>query len=97
MTQTECLTESCAKAVLLACEELGRTQGEFTFADAVIAAWKRNPAMCGMREYPEYPCSNRVGSVIYGNGHLLSQGLIVRLRPGVFTMAGGGHATTKDD
>lgn len=66
--------------------------GPFTTSELVVAAWRNFPDAFAMKEYPEYPDSNRVACELAGPKGLPRLGHFKRVAPRTFEMTKKGKA-----
>jgi hypothetical protein len=67
----------------------------FTLNDISIALWRTHPEVFGMKGHP-YPDNHKVHYILYGNRGLVAQGLIRRVRQGLFRIPEGVESTQLD-
>ncbi len=60
----------------------------FTLNDISIALWRTHPDVFGMKGHP-YPDNHKVHYILYGTRGLVAQGLIRRVRQGLFRVPEG--------
>ncbi len=58
----------------------------FTLNDISVACHRAYPEAFGMKGYPHYPDNHKVHYILYGRRGLISHGLILRLRQGMFQL-----------
>ena len=60
----------------------------FTLNDISVAVWRACPDFFGMKGYP-YPDNHKVHYILYGHRGLIANGLILRVRQGLFRIPEG--------
>jgi hypothetical protein len=84
-----------AEKLLLAAVELcgGRLDQNFTAEDLAVAAWEKDKASFGMRNFENtYPDSNKLFKSIDSKGGLVAKGLIVKVGDRTFRLTAGAIA-----
>ncbi len=79
------MRHSVAWYVLQAAKSL---PGPFDVTDLIVAAWQLDREAMGLRKYKrQYPDSNKISSVIYGQRGLIARGfLLPMLENGIFSL-----------
>jgi hypothetical protein len=67
----------------------------FTLNDISIALWRTHPNIFGMKGHP-YPDNHKVHYILYGTRGLIAQGLIRRVRQGLFCLPEGADLAQMD-
>ena len=69
MTQQEAVLTALAKA----------TADRVSFEDVVVIAYRAYPELFCMRGHPQYPCSKKVGGLLFGHNNLLERKLLRKI------------------